>query len=157
MKAFITKHGIPLIAALIVVPTIIPTVDVLHKWFDNEQPIEWLGVKVITPEIRPGEILELEYEAIVHKQCMSEIRGFYEAPDGTVPVRNPVVNGGYAMPSEEAEPVKVKLLFPKNPDPGQIPFVSGEYKYKTIVTRYCPNNIYIDYTTPPAKFHLKVD
>lgn len=157
MKRTIASHAVPALLACLVFFTILPFMESL--WRLNAQAtdaITWHGVEVISKVVRPGGNLDLVYSATINKQCPSDLRGFFVAPDGTVPIRLPTVAGGYARPSAEPVEIRVKLAVPERSDPGLAPLVSGEYTYRAIATRYCPDGVEDDNEIPDARFQLEV-
>jgi hypothetical protein len=147
----------PPLAALVLALLAINSADVLHKWWHGAGPaIEWHGVKILTEVVQPGGQIEMIYSATIHRQCPSEIRGFVMAPDGTVPVRFPVVAGGYTEPSEEPVQIRVSITMPLRADPGLSPLRSGNHIYRTMVTRYCPAGVETDNAVPDIPFTLQV-
>jgi hypothetical protein len=155
--SLIKQHFIPALLAAITVFTIVPfIISVLHFSNSIRPAVVWHGVTVNTPVAAPGDILTLVYRATINRSCPSDIRGFIIAPDGTVPVRFPTVFGGYTLPSEDPMDIKVSILIPQRADLGLAPFVDGDYIYRTLVTRYCPNGVEQDHYVPDAKFALRV-
>jgi hypothetical protein len=137
--------------------TVLPFIESIMRVQSRAQAaIEWHGVEVVTEVVKPGGTLELVYSATINKQCPSDLRGFFVAEDGTVPVRFPTVAGGYARPSVEPVEIRVKLAVPEKADPGLAPFVSGEYTYRAVATRYCPDGVEDDAGIPDATFQLEV-
>lgn len=130
----------------------------VRKWWGDSTPaITWHGVEVISGTVKPGDVLTLVYTATINKQCPSDLRGFLVAPDGTVPVRLPITNGGYSRPSDGPINIRVSILIPKTSDPGLAPLVSGIYTYRAVATRYCPDGVEEDSTIPDALVDLQVD
>lgn len=157
MMSRMKEHILPAIMAVLVFFVTVPFVESVFRFYSHYQPaVEWHGVEVISKVVRPGDNLELLYSATINKQCPSDLRAFFIAPDGSVPVRLPPVAGGYARPSDEEVEIKVKVMVPKTSDPGLAPLVSGEYTYRAIATRYCPDGVEDDNDIPDAKFHLEV-
>lgn len=157
MKTFVMRNSLPAFLALIVVLVAFPFFESISRIYSNTVPaIEWHGVEVITKVVQPGDNLELLYSATINKQCPSDLRGFVVASDGTVPIRFPTVAGGYAMPSEKPVEIRVRLQLPKTSDNGLAPLQTGEYIYRTISTRYCPNGVEYDNNIPDAKFSMEV-
>ena len=157
MRQLLIKHMVPAMLALIFVTAALPAVETsMHFWSRGTNAIDWYGVGVATPIIKPGDELKLVYKAKVNKQCPSDIRGFIVAPDGTVPIRMPVVTGGFTKPSDNIIEIPVSIMVPKESDAGLKPLESGTYKYRVSVTRYCPDGVQEDYLTPDASFRLDV-
>jgi hypothetical protein len=126
-------------------------------WRTTGRAIEWIGVTVHTPVVRPGGTLKLTYRAIVNRSCPADLRSFIIAPDNTFPVRFPTVRGGYTAPSNgEIVEIEVAVVVPMQPDPGLAPFVSGPHIYRTASTRYCPYGVEDDHFVPDARFQLEV-
>jgi hypothetical protein len=157
MKKKLTAHIIPALLALIVFFTTAPFVESMLR-FNSRQTaaIDWKSVKTLTPTVRPGEVLSVAYSATINKQCPSDLRGFLVAPDGTVPVRFPVVAGGYRIPSDGPVDIPVKVVIPRTSDPGLAPLVSGQYVYRSLATRYCADGVEEDHSVPEAKFFLEI-
>lgn len=148
---------IPPVAALILAMVTLNSADVIHRWWDSHgSAISWQGVEVVTKTVRPGEDLKVIYSGIINRQCPAEIRGFLVAPDGTVPVRFPMVAGGYSDPSDDPVKIRVSIAIPKASDPGLSPLDSGRYVYRALATRYCPGGIETDSDIPDAEFNLEV-
>ncbi len=147
----------PPVIALLLAMAAINSADVIHKWWDSRGPaITWHGVTATPKTVRPGDSLDVIYTATVHRQCPSDIRGFIFAPDGTVPVRFPVVSGGYSRPAESRTEIRVRVVIPDRSDPGLAPLRSGPHIYRNLVTRYCPSGIEIDAAVPDVPFNLEV-
>jgi len=155
MKAFIAKHFVPAMLAVLFLFVILPAFDSVTRIVKLYQPaISWQSVRVLTPTVKPGEVLNLIYTATINEQCPADLRGFLIAADGTVPVRFPAVTGGYARPSDE--PIKVSIQIPPKSDSGLAPLVTGDYVYRSIATRYCPDGVEDDNSIPDAHFVLEV-
>lgn len=158
MKKTIASHVVPVLLAVIVFFTTVQFVEsVMRAHGRTQAAIDWHGVEVISKVIRPGDNLEIVYSATINKQCPSDLRTFMVAPDGTVPVRLPTVAGGYAKPSDTPVEIRVKVPFPKTSDPGLAPLAGGEYIYRAMATRYCPDGVEDDNTIPDARFRLEVE
>lgn len=148
--------GPPAMALLLALVTI-NSFDVIHKWWAGAGPaVEWDGVEVLTRTVQPGGKLEMIYTATIHRQCPAELRGFIGAPDGTVPIRFPIVAGGYTIPAEEPVQIRVSITLPHQADPGLGPLQSGPHVYRTLATRYCPGGTETDSAVPDAEFYLEV-
>jgi hypothetical protein len=157
MSVKFQQHAIAATLALLVFLTTWPVVESVIRGVERSQSaIEWHGVEVVTKTVRPGDNLEIVYHATVNKQCPADLRGFLVAPDGAVPVRYPVVAGGYSKPSDLPVEVRVKVKVPETSDPGLAALVSGEYIYRTLATRYCPDGVEEDHEVPDARFKLEV-
>lgn len=144
--------------ALIAFFTFLPFAETVWRGVErNQSAIDWHGVETITKTVRPGDNLEIVYGATINKQCPADLRGFLVAPDGSVPVRYPVVAGGYAKPSDAPVEIRVKVKVPETADPGLAPLVTGEYIYRTLATRYCPEGVEEDHDVPDARFNLEVE
>lgn len=157
MKRHMKNNLAPALLACIVFFTALPFIESLARVHSRAQAaIDWHGVEVITKVVRPGSPLELVYSATINKQCPSDLRGFFVAPDGSVPIRLPTVAGGYARPSAGPVEIRVKLAMPRGSDPGLAPLEGGEYIYRAIATRYCPDGVEDDNAIPEAKFQLEV-
>lgn len=158
MAVALRHHAIAAALALIAFFTALPFIQAVWKLTDDAQPaIEWHGVETVTKTVRPGDILEIVYGATINKQCPADLRSFLVSEDGAVPVRYPIVAGGYSKPSDEPLSIRVKVVVPKMSDPGLAPLKTGEYFYRTIATRYCPEGIQEDTSIPEARFNLKVE
>jgi hypothetical protein len=157
MSLKIMQHGVAAMLALIVFFTSLPFVEAVLRGVDRQtSAIEWHGVEVVTKTVRPGDFLEIVYGATVNKQCPADLRGFLVADDGTVPVRYPIVAGGYSRPSDEPVEIRVRIKIPQTADPGLAPLHDGEYIYRTLATRYCPDGVEEDIVVPDARFNLEV-
>lgn len=149
------QHLIPALLALVLFAVSLNAYDILGKWYGRRTvAIEWTGVEVKTPEVMPGGTLRMVYTAKINKQCPSDLRGFIIGPDGTVPVRMPVVAGGYSRHSEDVREIPVAITIPPSPDPNMAPYVSGRYVYRTLATRYCSDGVEEDSSIPDAPFLL---
>jgi hypothetical protein len=158
MSLKIMQHGVAAMLALIVFFTSLPFIETVLRGVDRQtSAIEWHGVEAVTKTVRPGDFLEIVYSATVNKQCPADLRGFLVADDGTVPVRYPVVAGGYSRPSDDPVEIRVRIKIPETADPGLAPLHSGGYIYRTLATRYCPGGAEEDGGIPDVRFNLKVD
>ena len=157
MKTFITKHFVPFMLAVLFLFVILPAFDSVTRIVKMFKPaISWQGVRVLTPKVQPGGILYMVYTATINEQCPADIRGFLIASDGTVPVRFPSVTGGYAKPNDDAVEIRVSIQIPKRADSGLASLTTGDYVYRSIATRYCPDGIEDDNAIPDARFVLEV-
>lgn len=156
MKNAIIRNIIPAFLALIAFMVLFPAYESISRLIASQsRAIDWFGVQVLTPTVTPGGTLELVYKARINKQCPSDLQGFLVADDGSVPVRFPVVAGGYRPPSEHIEEIKVKVQIPLNSDPGLAPLEAGRFTYKVISTRYCLDGVEQDRSIPPASFTIR--
>lgn len=151
-------HAWPAIIGFMVALALIQLSPNLWNWWNSTgRAIEWRGVIVHTPVVRPGGTLKLTYTAIVNRSCPADLRGFIVAPNGTYPVRFPVIRGGYTPPSDgELVEIPVEVQIPATSDSGLPPFVSGPHIYRTAATRYCPYGFEDDWNVPDAEFMLEV-
>lgn len=157
MKVFIAKHFVPAMLVVLFLFVILPAFDSVTRIVKTFQPaISWQGVRVLTPKVEPGGILYLVYTATINEQCPADIRGFLIASDGTVPVRFPAVTGGYAKPDDEPVEIRVSIQIPAKSDSGLAPLMTGDYVYRSIATRYCPDGVEDDNAIPDARFVLEV-
>jgi hypothetical protein len=158
MSLAIRQHAFAATLALIAFFAFLPFLETIMRGIDRHtSAIEWHGVEVVTKTVRPGDFLEIVYGATVNKQCPADLRGFLVAEDGTVPVRYPVVAGGYSRPSDEPVEIRVRVKVPETADPGLAPLHDGEYIYRTLATRYCPDGVQDDTGIPDARFNLEVE
>jgi hypothetical protein len=157
MTTIVRQHALAATLAIIAFFAFLPFLETVVRGFErNQSAIDWHGVETITKTVRPGDMLEIVYGASINKQCPADLRGFLVAPDGTVPVRYPVVAGGYSKPSDLPVEIRVKVKVPETADPGLAPLASGEYVYRTLATRYCPDGVEEDHDIPDARFNLEV-
>lgn len=157
VSRFVISNFVPAMLALLMVMVMVLSGEQLNRLWNGSRPaIEWQGVKVLTPTVRPGDILTLEYSAVINKQCPSDLRGFIIAEDGSAPVRFPIVTGGYSKPAHEPVKIKVNISIPRQADGGLASFQSGPHRYRTMVTRYCPDGVEEDDGVPDAPFMLEV-
>jgi hypothetical protein len=157
MKRTIASHIVPALLALLVVLSVAPFIESIIRFESRtKSAIEWHSVDTVTKKIKPGDILEIVYSATINKQCPSDLRGFVVAPDGTVPIRFPTLSGGYAKASDGPTNIRVKIPIPEKADIGLAPLKTGEYAYRTLATRYCPDGVEDDAHIPDAKFTLEV-
>lgn len=153
----VLPHAVPALLALIVFFTTLPFLESVLRFHDRTvEAITWHGVEVVTKTVNPGGELEVVYTATINKQCPSDLRSFFVASDGTVPIRLPTVAGGYARPSDGPVEIRVRIHVPEAADPGLAPIKNGEYIYRTLATRYCPDGVEDDNHIPDAKFYLEV-
>lgn len=147
----------PILGFMLALALIQLSPNLWHWWSSSGEAIEWRGVTVHTPVVKPGDTLRITYKAVVHRGCPADIRGFLVAPDGTYPVRFPVVRGGYTKPSKgEIVDIPVEIVIPATADPGLPPFKRGSHIYRSAVTRYCPYGFEDDHDVPDARFQLEV-
>lgn len=146
----------PILGFMLAIAAIQMSPSLWGWWNSTGAAIEWVGVTVHTPVVKPGETLRITYRAIVHRSCPADLRGFVIAPDGTFPVRFPTVRGGYTQPSESETDIPVSIPIPPMADPGLEPLRSGPHIYRTVATRYCPYGFEEDYQIPDARFQLEV-
>ena len=157
MMEAVKNHIIPALLAAIMFIVTLPFIESIMRYYNSYSPaIEWKSARAVTPMARPGGVLEIEYVMRVNRQCPSDLRGFLVAPDGTVPVRMPTTTGGYTRPSYEWRKVPVKILIPEKSDNGLAPLESGEYRYRTVATRYCPEGVEQDAHITDVYFTLEV-
>lgn len=157
MMRFVSGNIVPAMLALLIVMVMALSGEQLNRlWLGSRPAVEWQGVRVITPTVRPGDILSLEYSAIINKQCPSDLRGFIIAEDGSAPVRFPIVTGGYSKPAHQSVKIRVNITIPKAADGGLASFRSGPHAYRTMATRYCPGGVEEDDRIPDAHFMLEV-
>ena len=158
MKLFVQRHLAPALLACILFFTTLPFIESAIRIHGRAHAgVDWHGVETITRVIKPGETLEIIYLATINKQCPSDIRGFIVAPDGSVPIRFPTVAGGYTRPSNGPVEIRVRIPIPRQSDGGLEPLKSGEYIYRSTVTRYCPDGVEDDNSIPDAPFTLNID
>lgn len=157
MIFFVKKHLLPATVALILFMVALPIVEKVFNWYFKSFPaIEWVSGKALTPTVEPGGELRIVYTAVVNKSCPADIRSFIIGPDGTVPVRMPIVSGGYTKPSDDVREIKVSIKIPEHSDPGLSDFITGPYIYRTMITRYCPDGVEQDTEVPDVKFFMEV-
>ena len=155
MKKAIVGNLVPLLLALIFFMGTWPFVESVSRfWTSHTSAIEWQGVRVETPVVAPGGVLSLVYRAKINKQCPSDLRGFLIEEDGSVPVRLPIIAGGYRPPNDDFVEIRVKIQVPTNSDPGLAPLTDGKYTYRATATRYCPDGVELDTAIPDAPFTI---
>lgn len=157
MRIFKQNVIAALLAAIVFLVTL-PFVDSVMRWYYWTQPaITWHGAAVKTPVVRPGENLEIVYHAVIQKQCPADIRGFIIAPDGNALVRLPAISGGYTKPTDgRVTEIPVTIRIPSFSDAGLPQYKSGEYIYRTLVTRYCASGVEDDNNVPDVRFFMEV-
>lgn len=156
MKTAIIRNIVPATLAIIMFMVTLPFYESAARLLAHQSDaIEWQGVRVIDPVVEPGGTLELVYSARINKQCPSDLQGFLVEEDGSVPVRFPVVTGGYRPPADDVEEIRVKLQIPLTSDPGLAPLRAGRYTYRAIATRYCIDGVEQDHSIPSATFTLR--
>lgn len=116
--------------------------------------VEWYGVRVDTPTIKPGDILRLTYRVKVNKTCPADIRAALIGPDGSTAVAFPVRLGGYTKPTYGVIEAPITIHIPLFSDSGRPPFRDGDYTYRMLATRYCPEGIQEDAGAQDARFRL---
>lgn len=158
MNVFVRQNVMPATVGLLMAVLIINSFPIWRDFFARfTRAITWDGVVVSTPVVSPGGTLIIKYRAIVNKQCPSDLRTFIIAPDDTAPVRFPPIFGGYVRPSNgEWRDINVSIVIPQTPDASQPNWIDGEYIYRTIATRYCPEGVEVDSNVPDVKFKLEV-
>ena len=157
MKVFIRNNLVPALLAMIIFIVTLPFVESLHRLYDQTVPaIEWYSGRAVNSPVRPGEVLHIVYKAKINKQCPSDIRSFIRAEDGSVPVRFPVLAGGYTPPTKDVVDIKVNIQIPLVTDFGLEPFKSGKHEYQSLVTRYCSSGVEQDSNVPSIPFMLEV-
>lgn len=148
---------VPALLALILLFVTVNASEQALKWWREYTPaIEWQGVEVTQTTVQPGGELMVIYTAVVHKQCPSDLHSFIVAPDGSVPIRYPVVAGGYSKPSDGPIRIRVSVTVPPSADEGLRPLVSGPHVYRTLAVRYCADGVEQDSSVPDAPFMLEV-
>lgn len=157
MSRVAQAHMVPAMLALILFTVILTAVDTVSNWISHQtSAVSWGEVAVETPTVRPGTVLAMTYTVHINKQCPAELRGFLVAPDGSVPVRFPVVAGDYTKPADGPSRIRVAIVIPDQPDPGLAPFVQGRYVYRTIATRYCADGVEQDTSIPDVPFQMEM-
>jgi hypothetical protein len=157
MSKTLYGHIIPALLAALVVMVMALSGERLWSRLGWQSPaIEWQGVEVLTPTVRPGGILTMVYTARVNRQCPSDLRGFIIDGNGATPVRFPVVIGGYTRPSDEPVKIRVSIMVPLRSDAGLAPYHPGPHIYRTTAMRYCPEGFEADVRIPDAPFTLEV-
>lgn len=156
MPHMIRVQAVPAMLALILFTVLLNTAETVGRWIDRQTvAVSWAAVSVDTPIVGPGDTLSMTYTATINKQCPADLRGFLVAPDGSVPVRFPVVAGGYSKPSQDPLPIRVAIAIPNASDPGLAPLAPGRYVYRVVATRYCPDGVEYDTAIPDASFILR--
>ena len=156
MSHMIRVQAVPAMLALILFTVLLNAAETVNRWIERQTvAISWTAVNVETPVVGPGDMLSMTYTATINKQCPADLRGFLVAPDGSVPVRFPVVAGGYSRPSTDPKPIRVAIAIPKASDPGLGPLAPGRYVYRTVATRYCADGVEYDTSIPDASFVLR--
>jgi hypothetical protein len=151
------SHILPAVLALILLAVTINSIETGRVWWSRSAyAIDWHDGKALTPKVSAGGVLTAEYTATVNKQCLTDLRGFIVAEDGTVPVRMPLVAGGYSRPSEGPIKIRVGITIPPTSDGGLAPLKSGPHIYRTLATRYCPDGVEEDSRIPDVPFMLEV-
>jgi hypothetical protein len=157
MARILYNHLVPAILAMILFAVTINSIETGRVWWSRSTyAIEWQDGKAITPKVWAGGVLTAEYTAVINKQCPADLRGFLVAEDGSVPVRMPIVAGGYSRPSDGPIKIRVGITIPKTSDGGLAPLKSGPHIYRTLATRYCPDGVEEDFRVPDVPFMLEV-
>ena len=157
MTAFTRQHLLPASIALILTILIVNSSTFWRDiYYRTIRCITWGEAVLATPVVAPGETLKITYQVKVNKQCPSDLRTFIMAPDGSAAVRFPPIFGGYNRASGEWQEIKVSVVVPPTPDPSQPNWIEGDYIYRTIATRYCPEGVEVDAAVPDVPFRLKV-
>ena len=157
MSQFVEKHFLPALIGTVLAIVVVNSYPAWRNLYVSLEPaITWGGVEVLTPVVRPGETLKVVYRVKVNRQCPAELQRFIMTPDGAAPVRFDPLPGGYTHASPDWNTVPVSFTVPLHPDPGQPDWKSGEYLYRSVATRYCPEGTEIDDKAPDVKFKLEV-
>ena len=155
---YLSLNLIPALLGLILFAVLLTAGEQVRRWIVTSGPaIEWQGVEVMTQTVRPGGQLEMIYTAIVHRACPADLRSFIVSQDGSVPVRYPVVAGGYSKPSDDPVQIRVAVTIPRTSDAGLARLKSGPHVYRTMATRYCPDGVEEDTAVPDAPFMMEVE
>lgn len=128
----------------------------VEKAFAKTEPaIEWLSGRAITSEVKIGGVLEIEYTALIRKQCPSDIRSFLLNETADIAAyRFPDQAGGYRKPSREIQAWRVKIRVDDPPPGSGFPHLEpGDYTYRATVIRYC-DRIELDSMIPDVAFKL---
>jgi hypothetical protein len=157
MTIVFQRHILPAALALIFVLTLFPFIESVLRYTEKDGPaIQWEGVEVLTPIVRPGENLVFVYTRTHHHQCPADLRRFIMFPDGNIAVRLPILPGGGRTPDGESKSVKVEVPIPLEPDPGYRPWRTGAYIYRMTAVRFCKDRIEYDTAIPDVHFKLEV-
>jgi len=118
-------------------------------------PIEWLSAKALTPQVKVGGTLEMEYTAKVNRQCPADLRAFLLDTDtDTAVYRFPDAAGGYRRASETPQMFTVRVLIENPPLGSAFPALKpGVYVYRTTAIRYC-ERIVLDSSIPDVRFEI---
>lgn len=111
----------------------------------------WHGVKVLTPEVRVGGELVLEYSATVNEQCPAELRSFLRGSDGSV-VSRWVTAGGYTPVSAGRRTIIVRIKVDDDLTKQFPALKNGPHTYEVTAIRFCPGGLEIDNLIPQARF-----
>lgn len=119
-----------------------------------ESPIEWLGARAITPEVKLGGILEIEYTALIKHQCPADVRSFLLDESDSAVYRFPDQPGGYRKAEPQPQKITVRIKIVDPPVGGGLPPLEpGEYVYRSNAVRYC-ERIVLDSKIPDVHFKL---
>lgn len=130
--------------------------NAVDKAFAKTEPtISWISAKALKPEVTVGGVLEIEYMALIRKQCPSDLRSFLlnETTD-VAAYRFPDQSGGYRREDRSPQIWRVKIVI-SDPPPGSgfPPLEPGDYRYRTTAIRYC-DRIELDSSIPDVVFKL---
>lgn len=130
--------------------------NAVERAFAKSEPaIDWRGAKAVTPEVKIGGTLEVQYTALIRKQCPSDLRSFLlnEKTDAAA-YRFPDQAGGYRRVSLDPQTWTVKIAVNDPPaGSGFPPLEPGDYTYRTTAIRYC-DRIELDSMIPDVAFKL---
>lgn len=119
-----------------------------------DPPIEWISGRALTPEIKVGDTLEIEYKALIKKQCPADVRSFLLDDSDSAVYRFPDQPGGYRRANPEPQTIVVKIKINDPPiGSGLPPLEPGSYVYRSNAVRYCERFI-LDSNIPDVHFKL---
>lgn len=131
-------------------------VNAVDKAFATTEPaIEWKQARALTPVVRAGGVLEIEYTALILKQCPSDLRTFLlNNNTDSASYRFPDQSGGYRRASPDLQTWLVKIAVNDPPlGSGFPPLEPGNYTYRATAIRYC-DRIEFDSMIPDVAFKL---
>ena len=130
--------------------------NAVERAFAKSEPaIDWRSAKAITPEVKIGETLEVQYTALIRKQCPSDLRSFLlDNKTDAASYRFPDQAGGYRRVSLDPQTWTVKIVINDPPaGSGFPPLQPGDYTYRATAIRYC-DRIELDSMIPDVAFKL---
>jgi hypothetical protein len=152
MTTRLYQHLIAATLAVIVFMTTLPFIDSVLRYAEDDEPaIAWRSARVLTPVVRPGDLLKYEYTRQHLHQCPADLRRFIMTPNEDIVVRFPVIPGGARSAEDEVKTVQSSVRLPPMLDSGA-PWTSGPYLLRMTAVRFCKTAIQYDTSIPDVFF-----